>query len=120
VCTLITLSRHFLFLILPVHKFLSCAPTLLGKNLSPCAPTHRERQVIPLTCSPKPGKSITFLRSYKQLPLPAHQNPTRVPLLPAHQNPIRVLLLLRPVSKNSCLLIKTQQEYHPYLLTKTR
>jgi len=68
----------------------------------------------------KPGKGITFLRSYKQLPLPAHQNSARVPLLPAHQNPVRALLLLRPISNNSCLLIKTKQEYHPYLLTKTR
>ena len=117
-CILITLPRHFLFLILLVHKFLSYAPTLLGKNLSHCAPTHRKRQVIPLTCSPKHDKSITFLRSDKQLPLPVHQNATRVPLLPAHQNLVRVLLLLRPVSNNSCLLIKTQQKYHPYLLTK--
>ena len=50
------------------------------ERTSPCAPTHREIQVIPLICSPKPNKSITFLRSYKQLPLPAHQNPARVPL----------------------------------------
>jgi len=89
------------------------------KEPLPLAPTHRERQVIPLTYSPKPSKSITFLRSYKQILLPAHQNPASVPLLPAHQNPVRALLLLRPVSNNSCLLIKTQQEYHPYLLTKT-
>ncbi|QCE03307.1 hypothetical protein DEO72_LG8g1331 [Vigna unguiculata] len=125
---------------------------LLGRNLSPCAPTPREGQVIPLTCSPKPSKNITFLRSYKQLPLPAHQNPTRVPLLPAHQNPVRTPLTkthkqqllpahqnparvsplpahqnpvralptLRLTNNNPCLLIKTQQEYHPYLLTKTR
>jgi len=105
VCTIITLQRYFLFLILPVQKFLSCAPTLLGRNLSLCATMHRERQVIPLTCLPKPSKSITFLRSYKQLPLSAHQNPIRVPLLPAHQNPVRALLLLRLISNNYCLLI---------------
>jgi len=39
--------------------------------------------------------------------LPTHQNPARVSLLPTHQNPVRALLLLRPVSNNSCLLIKT-------------
>jgi len=45
-----------------------------------------EEQATILTCSPKPGKSITFLRTYKQLPLPTHQNSARAQPLPVHQN----------------------------------
>ena len=77
-------------------------------------------QATTLTCSPKLGKSITILRTYKQPPLPAHQNPTRAQPLPAHQNPIRALLSLRPTSNNPCLFTKSRQEHNPYLFIKTR
>jgi len=59
-----------------------------------------EKQATTLICSPKPSKSITFLRTYKQSPLPDHQNPTRAQLLHVHQNPVRALLFLRLTSHN--------------------